>query len=49
MTIFDYESLRLEGYNLTVPRRSESGDFCSFVLDLSVDVLTYRIRLDHYL
>ena len=34
-TIFDYESPRLEGFNATVPLRSERGDLYSFVLDLS--------------
>ena len=37
VTIFDYENPRLEGFNVTVPLRSESGDLYSFVLDLSVD------------
>ena len=36
-TIFDYENPRLEGFNVTVPLRSESGDLYSFVLDLSTD------------
>ena len=36
-TIFDYENPRLEGINTTVPLRSDSGDLCSFVLDLSAD------------
>ena len=35
VTIFDYENPRLEGCNVTVPLRSESGDLYSFVLDLS--------------
>ena len=37
MTIFDYENLRVEGFNVTVPLRSESGDLYSFVPDLSAD------------
>ena len=37
VTIFDYENHRLEGFNVTVPLRSESGDLYSFVLDLSAD------------
>ena len=37
VTIFDYQSPRLEGFNVTMPLRSESGDFNSFVLDLSAD------------
>ena len=36
-TVFDYENLRLEGFNVTMPLRSESGDLESFVLDLSAD------------
>ena len=36
-TIFDYENPRLEGFNVTVPLRNESGDLCSFVLDFSAD------------
>ena len=36
-TIFNYENPRLEGFNVTVPLRSESGDLYSFVLDLSAD------------
>ena len=36
-TIFDYENPRLEGFNVTVPLRSESCDLHSFVLDLSAD------------
>ena len=36
-TIFDYENPRLEGFNVTVPLRSESGDHYSFMLDLSAD------------
>ena len=36
-TIFDYKNPRLEGFNVTVPLRSESGDLYSFVLDLSAD------------
>ncbi|CAM9605138.1 unnamed protein product [Ascophyllum nodosum] len=36
-TMFDYENPRLEGFNVAVPLRSESGDVYSFVLDLSVD------------
>ena len=35
--IFDYENPRLEGFNVTVPLRSESGDLYSFVLDLNAD------------
>ena len=35
--IFDYKNPRLEGFNVTVPLRSESGDLYLFVLDLSVD------------
>ena len=34
-TIFDYENLRLEGFNVPAPLQSESGDLYSFVLDLS--------------
>ena len=37
MTIFDCENPRLEGFNVIMPPRSESGDLYSFVLDLSVD------------
>ena len=37
MIIFDYENPRLEGFNVTVPLRSESGDLYSLVLDLSAD------------
>ena len=37
VTIFDYESPRLGGFNVTVPLRSESGDFYSFAQDLSAD------------
>ena len=37
MTILDYENPRLEGINVTVPLRSESGDLYSFVLNLSAD------------
>ena len=37
VTIFDYEKPRLEGFNVTVPLRSESGNLDSFVLDLSAD------------
>ena len=36
-TIFDYENPSLEGFNVTVPLRSASGDLYSFVLDLSAD------------
>ena len=36
-TIFDDKNPRLEGFNVTVPLRSESGDPYSFVLDLSAD------------
>ena len=35
--IFDQENPRLEGFNVTVPLRIESGDFYSFVLDLSAE------------
>ena len=35
--IFDYENPRLEGFHVTVPLRSESGDFYSFVLDSRED------------
>ena len=37
VAIFDYENPRPEGFNVTVPLRSESGDLCSFELDLSAD------------
>ena len=37
VTIFDYENPRLEGFNVTVSLRSESGDLYSFVLDLTAD------------
>ena len=37
VTIFDYENLRLEGFNVTVLLWSESGDLYSFVLDLKAD------------
>ena len=37
VTIFDYKTPRLEGLNVTVPLRSESGDLYSFELDLSAD------------
>ena len=37
VTIFDYENLRLEGFTVTVPLWSKSGDLHSFVLDLSAD------------
>ena len=33
----DNENPRLEGFNVSVPLRSESGDLYSFVLDLSAD------------
>ena len=36
-TIFDYEKSKLEGFNVTVPLRSESGDLYLFVPDLIVD------------
>ena len=36
-TIYDYKNPRLEGINVTVLLRSESGDLYSFVLDLSAD------------
>ena len=35
--IFDYENPRLEGFNVTVSLRSESGNLHWFVLDLSAD------------
>ena len=34
LTMFDYENPRLEGSNVTVSLRSESGDLYSFVMDL---------------
>ena len=37
MIIFDYENPRLEGFNITVPLRSESGDLYSFLLDSDTD------------
>ena len=37
VTIFDYENPRLEGFNVTVPPWSETGDLNLFVLDLSAD------------
>ena len=37
VTIFDYENLRLEGFTVTVPLWSKSGDLHSFVLALSAD------------
>ena len=37
VAIFPYENHRLEGFNVTVPLWSESGDLYSFVLDLSAD------------
>ena len=37
VTILDYENPRLEGNNVTVPLRSESGVLYSFVLDFSED------------
>ena len=37
VTIFHYKSPRLQGFNVTVPLRSESSDLYSFVLDLSAD------------
>ena len=37
VTIFHYENSRLEGFSVTEPLRSESGDLYSFVLDLSAD------------
>ena len=37
VTIFDYENPRLEGFNVIVPLHSESGNLCSFELDLSAD------------
>ena len=36
-TIFNYENPRLEGFNVIVPLRSESGDLYSFVLDVGAD------------
>ena len=36
-TIFDYENPKLEGFNVTVPLRSESGDLYLFVLNLRAD------------
>ena len=36
-TIFDNKNLKLEGFNVTVPLRSESGDLYSFVLGLSAE------------
>ena len=36
-TIFDYENPKLEGFNVTVPPRSESADLYSFVLGLGAD------------
>ena len=36
-TIFDFENPRLEGFNVTVPIQSESGDLYSFVLDFGAD------------
>ena len=35
--IFDDENPRLQGFNVTVPLRSESSDLYSFVLDLRAD------------
>ena len=37
VTIFDYERPRLDGFNVAMLLRSESGDLYSFVLDLSAD------------
>ena len=37
VTIFDYENSRLEGFNVIVRLRSESGALYSFVLDLNAD------------
>ena len=37
VTTFDYKNPRLEGFNVTVPLRSESVDLYLFVLDLSAD------------
>ena len=37
VTIFDCENPSLEGFNVTVPLRRESGDLYSFVLELSAD------------
>ena len=37
VTILDYENPRLEGFNVTVPLQSESGNLCSFVLDSSAN------------
>ena len=36
-TILDHESPRMEEFNVTVLLRGESGEFYSFVLDLSAD------------
>ena len=35
--IFDYKNPGIEGFNVPVTLRSESGDLYSFVLDLSAD------------
>ena len=37
VAIFDFENPRLEGFSVTVPLRSESSNFFSFVLDLSAE------------
>ena len=37
-TIFDYNNSRLERFNVTMPLRSQSGDFYSFMLNLSADL-----------
>ena len=37
VAIFNYENPRLEGFNVTLPLRSESSYFYSLVLDLSAD------------
>ena len=37
VTLFDYRNLRLEGFNVPVPLRSESGDLDLFMLDLNAD------------
>ena len=37
VAFFEYENSRLDGFNVTAPLRSKSGDLYSFVLDLSAD------------
>ena len=37
VTIFDHENPKLERFSVTMSLRIESGDLCSFVLDLSAD------------